>query len=203
MASCILFHGPGARQAALAEVPSLGVLVAPPYGDEGLKTAEAREVVSSLLSPPTGMEAGVVVVGPMDLAWPKASDVLLKRLEEFHSDVVTPILWANDLGGVSPTIRSRCLDRWAPSVEEDDDDDDVVMAAWELVEAVTLGETYLVGKALFKVKGKETALLNAIAAVLSTDMDDPVKRALWDRLRRVALWRNPTQIEVAAALVGG
>lgn len=203
MASCILFHGPGAREAALGEVPSIGRLVAPPYGDEGLKTAEAREVVSSLLSPPVGMEAGVVVVGPMDLAWPKASDVLLKRIEEFNPEVVTPILWANDLGGVSPTIRSRCLERWSPSLEGGEDDEEVVTAAWELVEAVTLNETYRVASALFRVKGKEVDLLNAIGGVLSTDLEDPKKRALWSRLCRVTRWRNPTQIEIAAALLEG
>lgn len=203
MASCILFHGPGAREAALAEAPQIGVLVAPPFGDEGLKAVEAREVVSALLSPPTGMEAGVLIVGPMDQAWPKASDVLLKRLEEFNSDVVTPILWAHDLGGVSPTIRSRCLDRWAPSLEGIEDDEDVVTAAWALVEAVTMNETYLVAKALFRVKGKETELLNAIAGILAADFDDPVKRDLWSRLRQVARWRNPTQIEVAAAILEG
>ena len=149
------------------------------------------------------MQAGVVIIGPMDLAWPKASDVLLKRIEEFDSNVVTPILWAHDLGGVSPTIRSRCLERWSPSLEDAEEDEDVVTAAWELVEAVTLKETYRVGSALFRVKGKEVDLLNAIAGVLSADLDDPVKRALWDRLRPVALWRNPTQMEIAAALVEG
>lgn len=203
MASCILFHGPGAREAALAEAPLLGRLVAPPYGDDGLRAAEAREVVSSLLSPPVGEEAGVVVVGPMDLAWPKASDVLLKRIEEFNPKVVTPILWANDLGGVSPTIRSRCLERWAPTLEDAEEDEAVVTAAWELVEAVTLNETYRVSSALFRVKGKEVELLNAIAGVLSTDLDDPVKRALWNRLQPVARWKNPTQMEIAAAIVEG
>lgn len=177
--------------------------MAPPFGDDGLKAAEAREVVASLLSPPVGMEAGVLVVGPMDLAWPKASDVLLKRIEEFNPEVVTPILWANDLGGVSPTIRSRCLERWAPTLEDVEEDEDVVTAAWELVEAVTLNETYRVGSALFRVKGKEVELLNAIAGVLSADLDDPAKLALWERLRPVTRWRNPTQIEIAAALVEG
>lgn len=203
MPSCLLFHGPGAREAALAEVSSLGALVAPPYGDDGLKTDEARSVVASLLSPPLGKETGVVIVGPMDMANPKASDVLLKRIEEFNPKVVIPILWAHDLGGVSPTIRSRCIDRWAPHGSDAEEDDAVITAAWELVEAVTLKETFRVASALFRVKGKEVELLKALAGVLSTDLDDPVKIALWSRLREVARWQNPTQIEVAAAILEG
>ena len=100
MASCILFHGPGARQAAEAEAAKIGRLVAPPLGDDGLKVDEAREVVELLMTTPVGDKLGVVIVGPMDEAAAKSCDTLLKTLEEFKGGLIRPILWAHDLSGV-------------------------------------------------------------------------------------------------------
>jgi len=201
VASCILFHGPGARQAALSRAADIGRLVAPPFGDDGLKVDAAREVVTWLLITPVGRDLGVVVVGPMDMANPKASDVLLKRIEEFPEGVVQPLLWAHDLGGVSPTIQSRCLDEWAPGLDDEEQDDTVMTLAWELVEAALSGEMERL-PSVYQAQGKETELLGAVAGALGTDLDDPAKRDLWERLRKVAQWRNPQIIEIASALVG-
>ena len=110
MTSCILFHGPKARQAVLHEANCIGRLLAPPFGEEGaygLKVDEAREFVALLSTAPLGTAVGVVIAGPMDVASPKSSDVLLKSIEEFNASVVFPLLWAHDLGGVTGTIRSR------------------------------------------------------------------------------------------------
>ena len=80
MSSCLIFHGPGAKAAAMQKAVSAGRLLAPPFGEDGLKTDDAREVVELLFSTPLGMDIGVIVVGPMDEANLKASDVLLKRI---------------------------------------------------------------------------------------------------------------------------
>ncbi len=201
MASCILFHGPGARQAALGRAADIGRLVAPPFGDDGLKVEAAREVALLLLTAPVGRDVGVVVVGPMDLATSRASDVLLKRIEELPDGIVQPLLWAHDQGSVSSTIRSRCLDEWAPSLEDEEDDDSLVALAWRLIGAVLSGEMEHI-PSIYRAHGKETEMLGAMAGALSTDLDDPDKRALWDRLREVSQWKNPQLIEIASALVG-
>lgn len=53
-----------------------------------------------------------LVAGPLDEADPRALDILLKRIEEPTPNSPTLILWANDLGGVPPTIRSRCGEKF-------------------------------------------------------------------------------------------
>jgi hypothetical protein len=53
-----------------------------------------------------------LVAGPLDEADPRALDILLKRVEEPTPNSPTLILWANDLGGVPPTIRSRCGEKF-------------------------------------------------------------------------------------------
>ena len=200
-ASCLLLHGPGARQAALDEANRLGRLVAPPFGDEGLKVADAREIVLLLLNTPVGNDLGVVIVGPVDEAWPKASDVLLKRLEEFPGEVVRPVLWANDIGGVSPTVRSRCIDRWVPgSLDDEEVDDALVDGVHALVAATLDGDWYRVPGLLRDLKGKEQQVLDLAAGALA-DNPHPDCFALWERLRQAARWYNPTWNEVLVAFL--
>ena len=236
MASGYLFHGPNARQAALDKAAEIGPLMAPPFGDNGLKTEEAREIVNLLLTTPVGEGVGTVVIGPMDDLLPKASDVLLKRVEEFDGTRVHPILWAHDLGSVSTTIRSRCLERWAPLLADRDEDEGLAAAGWRLVEASLTGDYASIPplvKEYTKKKGKKgkaaeedeeltveeddssassvaptkedkdrgTLLLSAIADCLSEGLEDPAKRQLWEQVRSVARWKNPTPIEIIAALL--
>jgi len=201
VSSCILFHGPGARQAALDKARDVGQLAAPPFGDGGLKADEAREAVSTLLNGSISFLVQVVVVGPMDEATPQASDVLLKRVEEFRGDIVQPILWANDLGEVTPTIRSRCIDYWSPATGEEVDDDGIMSAAWELVNLTRAKEGAPIPELVKRYSKELHQLLNALAEVLASDMDKPDALFLWEKLRLATLWKNPRPAEVTAALL--
>lgn len=202
MSSCLLFHGPGARDAALRRASEMGRLVAPPFGDDGLKTDDARDIVELLLSSPIDNKVNVVVIGPMDEVLPKASDVLLKSIEEFRDDLVQPVLWANDLGGVAPTIRSRCLDHWAPSLGEEEDAA-LRQLAQDLVGDALSDNRWRIPFTLKEeeAKGKEVVLLGMMASALEGHLDKEPHRLLWERIRKAAQWRNPTVIEIVAALV--
>lgn len=196
--SCLLFHGPGARVDALSWAYQSGRLLEDPIGDTGLKVDDARKVVELLMSTPVGSEKGVLVVGPMDSANRKSSDVLLKSIEEYNAQVVEPILWAYDLGGVSKTIRSRCIDRWCPKNEEADPDDELVAAGYDLVYASLEGESWRVPSIVKKYKGREGDLMRSIVDALQ---DGKRHRELWQRLRKVALDPNPTALGIIVALM--
>jgi len=209
--SCPLFHGPGARQAAVDEANRYGRLLHDPFGEEkvmGLTVDEAREFVSLLQTPPIGSANGVVIAGPMDKASPKSSDTLLKTIESFNPYVL-PILWATDLGGVRGTIRSRCLDRWCPATGYEPVDEEVEETARELVNAHLNGNFWqvpgLVAKMAPQKKRKLPAryveLISEVADALVVLADNPKVFPLWDRVRDVARWRNPTQIEVVSAFL--
>jgi hypothetical protein len=203
MSSCILYHGPGAEGEALDEAHRIGHLLAPPFGEGGLKVADARKLVELLqIAPFDGI--GVVVAGPMDQATYKANDALLKTIEEFDGEMVQPILWAHDLEDVSRTIRSRCLDRWVwldPADEEPDEDSDEVEAAGRgLVQAVLSGDLWLIPDYVNAHTGKEHKLLSVAAGAIAANPTEPALR-LWSRLRKVAKHRNPAPIEVVAAFL--
>ena len=201
MGSCVLFYGPGARQATLNEAYLTGRMMAPPFGDDGLKVEAAREVVTHLMSTPVGTDLGVVVVGPMDQAGEKASDVLLKVVEEFDAKYVQPFLWAIDVGGVSPTIRSRCLERWAPSLVEEEDE--VLMAAaWDVIDAVAQNDSGRMVTAVRPHLKRGHELLQALAEGLCTDLGDPTKRALWMRVREASRHDRVFPLDIMAALAG-
>ena len=202
MSSALLYYGPGAREEALEEAYRLGELMTPPFGDEGLKVEEARAFVEALQLPPFD-GIGCVIAGPMDMATPAASDVLLKSIEEF-GDYVRPILWAHDLDGVTPTIRSRCLARWAwadPDDQEPDEDSDEIEAAGRsLVHAALNKELWAIPGYVTPHKGKEHQLLNIAAGEISRN-PTPEALQLWESLRKVAEHRNPTPIEIIAAFL--
>jgi hypothetical protein len=163
---------------------------------------------------PVGDAKGVVIVGPMDSSYTaseKARDVLLKRIEEFPSRV-QPILWAHDLGDVQGTLKSRCIERWAPGKPDKEEDDDVLSAALGLVEATLAKEAWrvpsLVTDALKTkpVKGgekkerRESALLHAAIDFLA-ESDHPDRFILWESLREASRYANPTPNEVAVAFL--
>lgn len=212
MGSSVIFYGPGARQAALNLATDLGFLLAEPFGDEGLKVEQAREVAELLRSAPISDKLGVVVIGPLDdAATSKSSDALLKALEE-PSPYVRAVLWAEDLGGVPATIRSRCTDKFAPPGLDDPDaeEDSSPQTAWNLLKAYLEGDYATIvdlvesgtAKDGEKREKKLLRLVSALADVLSQDLENSYKRALWERVREVARWRNPTPLEVISALVG-
>lgn len=190
-----MLHGPGAESEALREAQRVGRLL-DQYGQKGLKTDEAREVVNLLMSCPIGTKIGVVVVGPLDEAQPKAMDVLLKIVEEHHEDIVRPILWARDLGGVVPTLVSRCLTRWAHGEEEVEVEDEV----YELLEAVQSGQVQEVPELVSVFEKRVGDLLHQLLEVLSSD-HTPENLRVWEALRPVARWRNPTYLELISALL--
>jgi len=230
MSSCQLFHGPGARQAALDKAKKIGRLIAPPFGDDGLSVGRskpsdppgAREIVELLLSVPVGEEIGVVVIGPVDNAKSlKAMDALLKSIEEIPSPYMQPILWAEDLGGVISTIRSRCLETWAPGSTAENPE--LLKLARLIVDNVLANRFYSLPSDIASLKtlkeGSDIApetledddpkktrfkggdLLEAIADILAENLEDPNRRLFWERIRKVARYRNPTQVEIVAALV--
>lgn len=201
MSSCVLFHGPGAKRAAIDEAARLGRLVSPPIGDDGLKVDDARHIVDLMMSVPVGDLMGVIIIGPMDEANPKASDVLLKSIEEFRGDYLQPIMWANDLGGVTMTIRSRCMDRWVNALGVDDDET-LMAGSFKIVDAVGKRDYMTIVDTARAFEKREVQLLGSLAEVLATTIDNPDHRALWERLRKVSLWKNPFMAEIIVALVG-
>jgi len=203
MSSCLLYFGPGARQVAIDQAHLIGRLIAEPFGDEGLKTDEARSFVLAMGSIPVGVDIGTLVVGPIDLAMPKASDVILKTIEEFDDTRIQPILWAHDAFGVTPTIRSRCLTRWVDIPDDGDVDQDLVDVGFDIVEAIQGDSIYKIPDLVAKFKKREHELIGSIVDVLSTDMQQVESRVLWENLRPVTLLHNPSGIEIIAALIGG
>lgn len=199
--SCILYHGPGARQAAIDEANRIGRLVAPPIGDDGLKVDDARRVTELLMSVPTGELTGVVVIGPMDEAHAKSSDTLLKSIEEFPGEYTVPIMWAHDLGAVSMTIRSRCLDRFVNALGSSDNDA-VVAAAFRIIDAVIAKDYLIVVDTMRSYDKRETNLIAALSEALSTGLDREDYRDIWERVRNVAEYRNPYLSELLVALIG-
>ena len=199
--SCVLYHGPGAREFAIAEANRLGRLVVPPIGDGGLKVDDARAVTDLLLSVPVGEKLGVIVIGPMDEANPKSSDTLLKSIEEFPGDYIIPILWANDLGSVTLTIRSRCLDHWVPAVGTDDDDA-LVIAAFKILEAAIKKDHITLVDTCRAFDDRQVGLIGALSDALSTNLEQAEYRVIWDRLRVIAELRNPFLTEIIIALIG-
>ena len=199
MDSCLIFHGPGARQRAVDEAGRLGVLLHDPFGDDGLKVDDAREFVSLLQTAPLGDELGVVIAGPMDLAAPKSADVLLKCIEQFNR-YVRPILWATDLGGVQATILSRCLSVWSPATGFEPVDEDLERVARELLNATLDGQVYEIPRLVSQIKDR-IALLGEVADAMAAQASTPKVLSLWERVREVARWKNPTQLEVIAAFL--
>jgi len=227
VSSVHLFHGPGARNAAISEATSTGRLVAPPFGDDGLKVGDAREIVELAMSDPVGEKIGFIVVGPIDNAKnEKAMDALLKTVEEPPTPYTRIILWADDYGGVRETIRSRCLGIWAPGDLKSDKE--MIELARRVISETLRGNYYLLSTLLEgaregggdpdpdnsrdgegRIKKKRFRgidLLWAMADVLAEDLDDPANLRMWDRIRKIALWGRPpnappTIVEVVSVLV--
>ena len=206
-ASCRLYHGPGAFEAAQQAASKLGRLLHEPFGEAGFKVDAAREFVLLMQSPPVGEDCGVLIAGPMDLAAPKSSDVLLKSIEE-PPPYVIPLLWATDIGGVSPTIQSRCLPYWSPQIGNPQGDEEVEGLARELLQEVLNGNLWQVPILVGKVKGtskvpsREHLLVQEVVEAMTARLDEPRVLALWERLRsHILVYRNPTTIEIISAFM--
>jgi len=195
--SAVLFHGPGARASASRAVHGLGRLLHSPFGEDGLKIAESREIIDLMNNTPVGDRVGVIVVGPLDRAAPASTDVLLKSIEEFNPEVVRPVLWAHDETEVSSTIRSRCLRRWCPG--ETVVDEDTMEAARQLVTEALGGHRASVVEIL-NDRDPRDMLVGAAQALGERGIDEETQD-LWESVRATLRHRNPTATEALAAFL--
>ena len=176
---------------------SIGRLICPPVGQKGLKKDEAREIVELVSYPPVGDSLGVVVIGPLDLATVASSDVLLKILEDGRDENTVLILWANDLGEVRPTVRSRCLSVWCagdPIVEED-----LVEIAESAFQALIKKDLFNLTLLIQKVKSKESEFLRAFLDRLVDESPDYLD--FWLSARPLCGFKRITQIQLLGPFV--
>jgi len=199
-----LYHGPAAREAAVNRANDVGRMLADPFGDGGLKVADAREIVELLSCPPVGDRAGSVVIGPMDSATPEAADSLLKVLEEVNTTILIPVLWADDAGSVIGTIRSRSSEVWCPTPPGTPGPDTPYLATAEtLCESALRRRVAAVIETLADNKGQERELLRAAASVLATKEEWPLdaRLKLWALIRPFVGLRSVTPRQALAALL--
>lgn len=194
--SAVLFHGPTAYDRAMEFADELGRMIHEPFGEEGLKIDESREIIALMSNTPLGDKPGVLVIGPMDHAWPAATDVLLKTLEDFDPKVLRPVLWAHDEGGVRGTIRSRCLRQWCPG--EEVVDEEMLELAKALVDASLDGNRAVVLETLRDMTGD---VLIAATQVLRRRPTGAREVRLWGKIREVLRFYKPTATEIKAAFV--
>jgi len=183
MGTPILFHGPLARGAAVTYAAQLGRLASDPIGDDGLKVDDSREIVRLAGNAGVGDKLPVVMVGPLDRATPEAGDALLKTLEDLAEGPLQIVLWADYLGGVIGTIRSRTLDRWCPPDERwtspfVDEHAEALYAAWDKGDAAAcLG-------VIFDRKKDWQALLQGFCEVMvERAPDSPQTARVWPLVR--------------------
>lgn len=202
--SSILFHGPTAREVALTHAEKIGRLLAPPFGDMGLKVETSREIVEMLSRAPIGDRVGTVMIGPVDRASsPEAVDALLKTLEEFNPKHIHPVLWAMDVGEVLGTIRSRCVEEWCPAVSGFEPEAPYFHTAESLCEAALRRKTALVIEILAENGGTEVMLLRAASLVLVAKEGWSLKGRLklWESLRIALRFRDPSPRVILAAFL--
>jgi len=199
--SCLLFHGPGAKNRALDEAQKIGPLLSPPIGEDGLKVDESRAIKLLLLTVPfQGRQT--LVIGPMDQANPKASDALLKSLEEADGKYIQPILWAEEIELLTLTIRSRCLAEFVPGRYQEIEEE-VYTLAWEIQEAIRQNDFDGILFALEYKHKRAKDLIGPLMDALSEDFEEPLFAEVWERLRVVAQQNKPNSAEVISALLGG
>jgi hypothetical protein len=194
-----LYHGPGSRERSLQVADDLGTLVTPPVGGERFGVEDARAIVRLVIYPQAVDKLGIIVVG-LDHAAPKTQDVLLKILEEHDPSITRILLWASEAENVSSTVRSRCLEEWCPfdGVGHDLDDEINSIAASiaaciqknEMAEALTI---------VLETHGREVELLDHLAYRCRLNWDSGGSE-WWGKIRPVYNNRNPTNLEVIAAL---
>lgn len=203
--SCLLFHGPGASEAAYKEAVGFGSLLPFTGCDGGLKKEGARDFVELMSHLPVGSGRRSVLLGPLDEITPQVGDVLLKTLEEFDPSGVRPFLWAWDLGGVIPTIRSRCLGVYAPGVDDRLDafqgEGEKLLRFFLLRDWGSLIEMWKEGE-----KGDSGLLLGATVSALGARLAvpgfDPRLLDLWDRLRSLPWGGTLTPAMVLSSFIG-
>lgn len=188
-----IFYGPKGHEEAISYAHRNGRLL----GDvEALKIQAVREGLGLMGAAPIGdVGTGYVVFGPMDLAPFQCSDAMLKTVEEPEEEV-QPILWANDIADVSPTIRSRCLAEYAQGDEVEINEDGL-----ELFKAV-FDRPYQIPEIIERNKNNLHDLVGGLALAVSVEGSERAYK-LWDRVKTVSRYRNMTSLELFACLLGG
>lgn len=203
--SIILYYGPGGEPEARKQAREFGLLQ--PFKSGDLKKDDARELVSLLSQTPIGEKPWSVVVGPLDEVTPAVSDVLLKTLEEYTGGTIRPFLWAWDLGGVMPTIRSRSLHVFVPGKDER-----VLTSRPQAEKVFALFRKKAWAELVVELKdakGDEEFLLLGVTEVLvehlKQEVGNPELLMLWGALREVFSNRGAplTQARVLSAFMKG
>ena len=197
-----IFHGPGAKDVASKEVVARGRLLADPFGSNGLKVDEARKIIGLLRIPPLDGSVGVILVGPMDQAQSAASDALLKTIEELNENLFVLVLWANDLVDVAPTIQSRCHNVWCRG--EENVDEEAHKVATDLIGRHRDGDIISVLEILREEKGLDVILRlvpEVIASGLADSTGPDTDMSLWQQVREVLMYTNPSRNEVVSAMI--
>lgn len=211
--SCLLFHGPGAEPMASGRALEFGKLI--PFDTGVMKKDGARALVEILSSFPVGSGRRSILVGPMDEVQAQTSDVLLKSLEEFDPRGVRPFLWAWDLGGVSSTVKSRCVCLFAPGT--DDRLSDIRPLGMSLLKAfktrdwvglveILRGDDGSKEEGAKKAPAMDLALLlrstvDELARTLEAPEPDPRLDALWVQLRPLFSGATLTPARVVSAFL--
>lgn len=177
-----MYYGPSAFDAAMDAALSYAPLYKPPVGLEGLKADEARQITTWCLEVPIEGKASLVV-GPMDAVRQGSSDALLKTLEEDSDSRIRIFLWAQDVGEVSPTIKSRCDLIWSHGPEDHSEFTDVGIRILDAVRKRKFDEVVI---ELENAKGSEREILDALVAAVSKSItSDPGLLPLWERIRSI------------------
>ena len=200
----IIFHGPSAYDHALEKSVTPGFRpICPPIGAGGLKKEDAKTVIELVSQPPVGDPFGTLVVGPLDLATVSSSDALLKSLEDGRDPRVVLILWAEDIGEVRPTIRSRCLSMWCPGSPSINPD--LLQYAEEVILALSKNDLFEITLLFEKIKSLESEFLRVLLILLAKD---PLRYLdLWSSLRPLCSAKKITRVQLIApfakACMGG
>lgn len=192
--SAIIFYGHSAKAKAVEHANTKGRLIRPPY-DPTVKVDTAREIVIACSAPPIGSTKGVVVVG-LDKASDKVMDTFLKTLEDHDSAKLDICLWVSDLGGLSPTVKSRCFLVWCGAEHEED----------KIPEDLEFFENFLgdmkkgynaecIGSILNSEKSVDE-FLKGITYCLTQSKD----MEMWQRVRPLYSLNRPSKLELAVAL---
>jgi len=181
-----LFHGPEARDCAIALSERIGRPISLPMGDAGLKVDDSRAIIELATLSGVGDKPPSLVIGPLDRATPEASDALLKTLEDLTEAPMRLILWADYLSGVIPTIRSRTRPTWCPpgptylsSVAY------LAEEAEALCAAIRDGDYVKILGLLEKVGKDWPDLLQALCKPLSHHLEERVAIETWISVRKV------------------
>jgi hypothetical protein len=202
MQTCNLYHGPDAEETCYQEALNYGALLRKPFGldGQGLKKDEAREIAR--LNRLGALNPCSLIVGRLDHAPPASSDALLKVIEE-PFEKVRIFLWASDLGGVSPTIKSRCHAVWCGGAEESSES---LFDGRELYERWADRDIFYFVSVLGDNKGSERDLVEALLAEYANSiLNDPLHKEMseWLRLRELLMLSSLTPSQVIDGLFGG